>query len=195
MTDQYIKTPVVSLAPHKFVQLTEVNSDFAELPKSDISDDPFNYMLEVYMKNCIALAVPRIRDQLHHVANTIMTGIHDVFSPDKDDKEDAISLRKILKKEAAWEIIKNVLVFEFDGNPEEHTIWPTEDLHTNIFKKPKKWIREGEHRKKGIPFEKFRTYLSKLRNEFITISSGKGLLSPCKKMLGIGGELIKSTIT
>ena len=143
------------------------------------------------MNNCIALAVPRIRDQLNHVANTIMTGIHDVFIPDKDDKEDAISLRKILKKEAAWEMIKNVLVFEFDGNPEEHTIWPTEDLRTNILTKSKKWIREGEHRKKGISFENFRTYLSKLRNEFITISAGKGLLSPCKQMLGIGGELLK----
>ena len=112
-----------------------------------------------------------------------MTWIHDVLPPDKDDKEDAISLRKILKKEAAWEIIKNVLVFEFDGNPEEHTIWPTEDLRTNILIKSKKWIKEGEHRKKGIPIEKFRTYLSKLRNEFIIISAGKGLLPPCKQML------------
>ena len=49
-----------------------------------------------------------------------MTGIHDVFPPDKDDKEDAISLKKILKKESAWETIKNVLGFEFDGNPGEH---------------------------------------------------------------------------
>ena len=49
MAEQYIDTPVESLAPHKFVKLTEVNPDFAELPKSDILDDPFNYMLEVYM--------------------------------------------------------------------------------------------------------------------------------------------------
>ena len=72
-----------------------------------------------------------------------MTGIHDVSSPNRDDKEDAISLKKILKKEAAWQIIKNVLVFEFDGNPEEHTIWLTEDLCTDILTKLKKWIREG----------------------------------------------------
>ena len=34
----------------------------------------------------IALAIPRSHDQLHHVANAIMIGIHDVFPPDKDDK-------------------------------------------------------------------------------------------------------------
>ena len=63
------------------------------------------------MDDYIVLAIPKIQDQLHHVANAIMTGIHDVFPPDKDDKEDAISLKKILKKEAVWETIKNVLVF------------------------------------------------------------------------------------
>ena len=98
------------------------------------------------------LAIPKIQDQLHHVAEARMTGRHDVFPPDNDDNQDAISLKKILKKEAAWATIKNVLVFEFDGNSGEHTICLTEDCCTDILKKPKKWIREGEHRKKGIPF-------------------------------------------
>ena len=48
-------------------------------------------MLEVYMDDYIVLAIPKIQDQLHHVANAIMTGIHDVFPPDKDDKQYAIS--------------------------------------------------------------------------------------------------------
>ena len=74
------------------------------------------------MDDYIALAIPKIRDQLYHVANAIMTGIHYVFPPDKDDKKVAISLKNNLKKEAAWETIKNVLEFEFDGNPGEHTI-------------------------------------------------------------------------
>ena len=63
-----------------------------------------------------------------------MTGIHDVFPPDKYDKEDAIYLKKILKKEAAWAIIKNVLVFKFDRNPGGDTIWITEDRRTKILK-------------------------------------------------------------
>ena len=55
--------------------------------------------------------------------------------PEKDDKEYANPLKKILKKEATWAIIKNVLGFEFDGNPGEHTVWLTEDLRTYIITK------------------------------------------------------------
>ena len=94
-------------------------------------------MLELYMDDYISLAIPRIQDQPHHAAIAIMTGIHYVFSPDKYDKEYAIYLKKILKKEAAWAIIKNVLVFEFDGIPGDHTICFTEDLRTNILTKLK----------------------------------------------------------
>ena len=100
-----------------------------------------------------------------------------MFPTDKDDKEDSTSLKKILKKEAACKIIKNVLEFGFDGNPGEHTIWLTEDRRTNILKRLKKLIREGEHGKKCIPFEEFRTYLAKLIYAFITIPSVKGILS------------------
>ena len=115
----------------------------------------------------------KIEDQLHHVANVIMTGIHDVFSPDEDDKEYAISLKKSLKKEAAWATIKNVLGFEFDGNPGEHTIWLTEDRRTDILTKPKNWIREGEHRKRVSPLKNFEPIFAKLRYAFITIPDGK----------------------
>ena len=111
-----------SLALHKFVKFTEVNPEFAELPKIYILDDPFNYILEVYMDDCIALDIPRIQSQLHHVANKVMTEIHDVFPLDKDDDEYDISLKKIKKKDGMWAVIKNVLGFDFDGNPGEHTI-------------------------------------------------------------------------
>ena len=40
--EQYIEIPVGSSATHKFVKLKEVNSDFSELPKKDISNEPFN---------------------------------------------------------------------------------------------------------------------------------------------------------
>ena len=63
------------------------------------------------MDDYIALAIPRSQDQLNHVANDIITGVHDVLPLYKGDKEDAISLNKILKKEATWAIIKNVMGF------------------------------------------------------------------------------------
>ena len=51
VAEQYADTPMGSLVQHKFVKLTEVNPEFAEMPKIYISDDLFNYMLEVYMDN------------------------------------------------------------------------------------------------------------------------------------------------
>ena len=102
------------------------------------------------MDDYIVLAIPKIQDQLHHFSNEIMTGIHDVFPPDKDDKEDDISLKKILKKEAVWDPIKNVLGFEFYGNPGEHTIWLTKYRCTDILTKLK--IGLGKERtEKGYP--------------------------------------------
>ena len=81
VAEQYIDTPMVSLAPHKFVRLTEVNPEFAELPKSNISDDPCNYMMEIYMDDYVALDILTSRDQPHNVANALMKGIHDVLPP------------------------------------------------------------------------------------------------------------------
>ena len=90
------------------------------------------------MDDYIPLEIPSIHDQLHHAAYTIITGIHDVSPLEKDDREYLISLKKILKKEAAWAIIRNVLGFEFDGNPGGNTIWLTGDRRTDISKKIKK---------------------------------------------------------
>ena len=39
MTEQYIDTPVGSLVEHKFVELTEVNSEIAELKDKDTSNE------------------------------------------------------------------------------------------------------------------------------------------------------------
>ena len=107
------------------------------------------------MDDYIVLAIPKSQDQLHHVDNAIMTGINDVFNPDKDDKEDAISLKKILKKEAAWEIIKNILGFRFDGKPGEHTIWITENRRTDISKKLKNGLGKESIEKRLSPLNNF----------------------------------------
>ena len=61
MAEKYSETPVGSSKLHKFVKLAEVNKEFAELPKIAFLDDPFNYILEVYMENYNALDIPRRR--------------------------------------------------------------------------------------------------------------------------------------
>ena len=63
-------------------------------------------MLEVYIDDYILLDISKSQDRLHHVANAIMTGINDIFPLDKDDKEDAISLKKILKRNLHGQLLR-----------------------------------------------------------------------------------------
>ena len=56
-------------------------------------------------------------------------------------------------------------------------------LHTNILAKMKRFIKELEHKNNGIPFDEFQAYIVKLRNAFIYILYGKGLLSPFNYLL------------
>ena len=46
----------------------------------------------------------------------IMHGIHDVFPPDDEDANDAISYKKVLKGESQWALIKDIMGFTFDGD-------------------------------------------------------------------------------
>ena len=80
------------------MKLTEVNSEFADLPEINILDYLLKYMLEVYMDDYTVLYITNIRAQLHHVTNAVMTGIHDMLPLDKYDDRDSISFNKILKK-------------------------------------------------------------------------------------------------
>ena len=50
---QYVDNPVESLEPHKFVKLNELNPWFDELPQEDSLENPFNYMLDMYMDDNI----------------------------------------------------------------------------------------------------------------------------------------------
>ena len=58
------------------------------------------------MDDYISLAIPRSRYQLDHVSNTIMTGIHDVFPPEKYVNEDVISLKKNIKRRPHGQLLR-----------------------------------------------------------------------------------------
>ena len=63
----------------------------------ETSSDPFQYFIDVYVDDFISLMVPMSREQLHHVANAVIPGLHDVFLADEVDEEDPMSLKKLLK--------------------------------------------------------------------------------------------------
>ena len=73
-------------------------------------------MVEVYVDDFMSLVIPVSREQLHHVTNAIMHGIHDVFPPDNNDNKDSISVKKMKKGEGLYDIEKTLLGFDFDGD-------------------------------------------------------------------------------
>ena len=96
---EYVETKLQSLTPHKFEKYVVGSPDHKALPKVGDPLLVFTYMVEVYVDNFMSLAIPVSQEQLRHVANAIMHGIHGVFPPDKVDSNDPISERKLRQGE------------------------------------------------------------------------------------------------
>ena len=135
----------------------------------------------MYVDDYISLAIPRDKKDLVHVANAVLQGIHDVFPADNNDEEDPISLKKLKKLEAMWALHKDILGFTFDGV--EKTIWLEEAKRDTLLTVMAGWLRASERTRAGIPFDEFQSVIAKLRHAFISIPSGKGLLSPCNSVM------------
>ena len=67
-----------------------------------------------------------------------MKVIYDVFPADVDDEEDSISLKKLKKQEAQWNLEKEVLGFHFDGI--KKTIWLEAEKYDALLLTISKWI-------------------------------------------------------
>eukprot|EP00956_Cyclotella_meneghiniana_P038434 scaffold154479_cov30-Cyclotella_meneghiniana.AAC.1 len=68
------------------------SDDVKALPKKSDSND-FKYFLDVYVDDYLAMAIATSQEQIEHVANAVMTGVHDVFPADKNDENDPLSLK------------------------------------------------------------------------------------------------------
>ncbi len=139
------------------------------------------YLLEVYVDDFISLIIPMSQEQLRHVANAILEGIHDVFPPDDNDYNDPISRKKLLKDEGSYSLLKTLLGFEFDGNAK--TMWLEVAKREKLLATLQSWIRNASRGAGGIPFKQFETIVAKLRHAFTAIPNGMGLLSPCNQNL------------
>jgi hypothetical protein len=138
-------------------------------------------MIEVYVDNFMSLVIPVSREQLRHVANAIMHGIHDVFLPDKDDSNDPISEKKLLNGEGRFETRKTLLGFNFNG--EGKTMWLETAKREKLLTILKGWIRTGTQGSAGILLGEFESTIAKTRHAFMCIPAGRGLLSPCNRVL------------
>jgi hypothetical protein len=115
ITTTYTETGIGTLPNHKFEHYTRGAEAVDTLPAVDDTNTRFRYALEVYVDDFISIVIPASQEQLRHVANAIMEGIHDVFPPDEDDANDPISEKKLIKRDGQYDVLKTLLGFEFDG--------------------------------------------------------------------------------
>ena len=178
----YANTPVGSLPPHKFTHYTHGGTDTDRIGTAGTANANagFLYCVEVYVDDFMGIVIPISKEQLDHVANAIMSGIHDVFPADIIDSNDPISEKKLEKGEAQFSTLKTLLGFDFDGK--RKTMWLEEEKRAKLLTTLKGWIRTGE-RERGVPFKEFESVIAKLRHAFLAVQGGRGLLSPCNRLL------------
>jgi hypothetical protein len=174
---QLTETPVGSLPQHKFLAETQTDPAYAALPKSS-GGAGYDYCLEVFVDDYLALAIPQGQDQLDHSANSVMHGVHSVFPPHGDANEDSLSYKKLKKGEGSWAVQKDCLGFEFDGEPNAHTICLGKEKRDAILATLSRWIRQKYDKRVGIPYEEFDSTVEKSRHAFTAVPAGNGLMSP-----------------
>jgi hypothetical protein len=76
---------------------------------------------------------------------------------------------------------KIILRFEFDGI--NKTLWLEEAKRAYLLTVLHGWIRSSKSGMMGIPFKGFESVIAKVRHAFTVIPAGRGLLTPCNKML------------
>ena len=177
---QYVERPVGSLPQHKFTDFAMGNAEVKNLPKSG-SNEGFKYFIDVYVDDFLPLAIASTQEQLQHVAEAVMHGIHDVFPADEVDENDPLSLKKLKKGDGEWALLKDLLGFEFDGVAK--TMQLEEPKREFLLATLHKWLRTAERKDGRIPFNEFESVVAKIRHAFMSIPAGRGLLSPCNKLL------------
>ena len=65
----------------------------------------------------------------------------------------------------------------------EKTIRLEEEKQSNLLTVLHGWIRSSKSGLSGIPFKEFETVVAKIRHAFTAIPVGRGLLTPCNKIL------------
>ena len=182
----YSDTKLGSHQPHRALKYSTTSSSYDELPVTS-PNSAFNYLMEVFVDDFIALAVPLSQQHLDHVANSVLYGIHDVFPPEDTEGMDPISHKKLLKGDGEWQCVKEILGITFDGTSK--TVWLSTEKRDQILLKLKEWIR-GSKQRRGIPFREFQSTMARIQHAFITIPAGKGLLSPFYSLLAAHPKMV-----
>ncbi len=174
----YIETTTGSLPEHKFEEWA--GASWAPIAVS-ASNDGLRYIVAVYVDDFILAIIPTTREQVTHVAQSILHGIHDIFPASRDDNTDPISAKKLMKGDGTFETKKCILGFKFGGDAK--TICLEEEKRAALLTILHHWIRGATKSNRGVPLAKFKSVTAKLRHAFTALPEARGLLSPCNWIL------------
>ena len=160
IAQEYIQSKLGSLPTHKFLKHTKGSKEYEALPVS-LPESPFRFILELFVDDYICTVIPSSQEELDHCANAVKHGIHDVFVENSNDDEDPISLKKAKKGDCQWRPKKEILGFDIDGNPGEHTIVLGKDKRNELLESLTSWLRLAK-RNKGVPWDDFESGIAKL---------------------------------
>ena len=174
IAEQYIETPLGSHPEHMFIDHTRGSTAYTALETSPSRcGSALRYLAKVYVDDYIGLVIPTTRAQLDHVANGVMCTIHDIFPW---DEEDPISLKKLLYRDDAWDVPKDILGFMFNGD--QKTMWLAEGKQDTLIATLKGWLcATTKNKTYGIPFPDFWLVIYKVHHAFTAIPAGKSLVS------------------
>jgi hypothetical protein len=181
ISTEYIDRVVNSLLHHKFEHHIVGAPEYVNLPETAQDSKGFLYMVEVYVDDFMSLVIPVSWEQLRHIANAIMLGIHNVFPPDAKDSNDPISEKKLKKGEGGTRPGKHCLGSIFDGKAK--TMWLKSAKGKKLLTILKGWICTGKRGSLNILFGKFESTIAKIWHAFTSIPAGGGLPSPCNRLL------------
>jgi hypothetical protein len=111
---QYPDIPINSLPEHKFEHHSQGCPTNAAIPQ--LSEREPQYLAKVNVNNFVSPIIPHSKYHLQHAAHATMLGIHNIFPPDANDKNNPILLKKLLKGGGQYSTQKCHLGFNFDGD-------------------------------------------------------------------------------
>ena len=78
--------------------------EYQALPNVLADSRSLKFMVEVYIDEYINLAMARSKQDLDHISNATMHGMHSMFSANKVDSKDPISKKMRIEKDDQWRI-------------------------------------------------------------------------------------------
>jgi hypothetical protein len=104
-----------------------------------------------------------------------------MFPPDEEDTDDAISYKKLLQLDGEFALLKDMLGFDFDGD--EKTMVLMEKKREQLLELLKKWLRKACGKMQPVEFKEFESVVYKIRHAFTAVPAGKGLMTPCNRVI------------